>query len=180
MHRTAAVETRGCHGLAGRGTFTLLLGSAMDTTLKYHYMAVPTAAHPESKLLALRRITRRSGCTHALKKYFTAGTCLAVLFRRTKLVFPGSPCILLTSATELTLSPINNDSIYRGIKLGNQDLGTRLSHCFQVFSDIGNALMHRNATSHIHVHISVSLTLCVCVCVWSWVHTQTWFPPSFT
>ena len=87
MHRTAAVETRGCHGLAGRGTFTLLLGSAMDTTLKYHYMAVPTAAHPESKLLALRCITRRSGCTHALKKYFTAGMCLAVLFRRTKMVF---------------------------------------------------------------------------------------------
>lgn len=89
----------------------------------------PSLAHPESKLLALRCITRRT-YTHALKKYFTAGTCLAVLFRRAKMIFPGSPCILLTSAMELTLSPINIDSIYRGIKLGNQDLDTRLPHCF--------------------------------------------------
>ena len=89
----------------------------------------PYLAHPESKLLALRCITRKT-YTHALKKYFTAGTCLAVLFRRDKMIFPGSPCVFLTSAMELTLSPINIDSIYRGIKLGNQDLDTRLSHSF--------------------------------------------------
>ena len=89
----------------------------------------PYLAHPESKLLALRCITRRT-YTHALKKYFTAGTCLAVLYRRAKMIFPGSPCVLLTSAMELTLSPINTDSIYRGVKLGNQDLDMRLSHSF--------------------------------------------------